>query len=115
RPPERGRPARDAPHGRLTADELAGVVRSTLERNWAEGERAGVRFAYTRPSPSRYPWQWYWDSCFAAIVRRRFDPERSRAELESLLRACRPDGFVGHVIFWDHAISFRRQIGRAHV
>ena len=32
----------------MTGGELAGVVRSTLERNWAEGEREGVRFAYTR-------------------------------------------------------------------
>ncbi len=35
--------------------------------------------AYTRPSPRRYPWQWYWDSCFAAIVWRRFEPGRARA------------------------------------
>ena len=31
------------------------------------------------PSPGRYPWQWYWDSCFAAIVWRRFDPSARRA------------------------------------
>ena len=80
-----------------------------LGASWAEGERDGVPYAYTRPSPARYPWQWYWDSCFAAIVWRRFDPSRSRAELETLLRACRPDGFVGHVIFWDHPISLPAQ------
>ena len=90
--------------------ELPAVAEGVLRASWAEGERRGVRYAYTRPSPSRYPWQWYWDSCFAAIVWRRFDPERSRAELETLLRACRPDGFVGHVIFWDHPISLRRRV-----
>ena len=57
------------------------------------------------PAPSRYPWQWYWDSCFAAIVWRRFDPARARAELESLLAAQRPDGFIGHTIFWDRPVS----------
>jgi hypothetical protein len=67
-----------------------------------------VRYAYTRPSPTRYPWQWYWDSCFAAIVWRRFDPARSRAELETLLGAASEDGFIGHVIFWDRPISLRR-------
>ena len=81
-----------------------------LGASWAEGERDGVPYAYTRPSPARYPWQWYWDSCFAAIVWRRFDPSRSRAELETLLRACRPDGFVGHVVFWEHPVSFRRSL-----
>jgi hypothetical protein len=90
--------------------ELPALAEGVLRASWAEGERRGVRYAYTRPSPTRYPWQWYWDSCFAAIVWRRFDPERSRAELETLLRACRPDGFVGHVIFWDHPISLRRRL-----
>ena len=81
-----------------------------LDAGWAEGERDGVPYAYTRPSPGRYPWQWYWDSCFAAIVWRRFDPARSRAELETLLRACRPDGFVGHVVFWERPVSLQRSI-----
>jgi hypothetical protein len=73
-----------------------------------EGDRRGIPYAYTRPSPSRYPWQWYWDSCFAAIVWRRFDPARSRAELETLLGACRPDGFVGHTIFWERPVTLTR-------
>lgn len=87
------------------AVELAERV---LRRNWREGERDGAPYAYTRPSPTRYPWQWYWDSCFAAIVWRRFEPARARAELESLLAAQRPDGFVGHTIFWDRPLSLPR-------
>ena len=79
-----------------------------LRQNWLEGERKGVRFAYTRPSPTRYPWQWYWDSCFAAIVWRRFDPARARTELETLLSAQREDGFIGHTIFWDRPVSLSR-------
>jgi hypothetical protein len=79
-----------------------------LRQNWLRGEREGVPFAYTRPSPGRYPWQWYWDSCFAAIVWRRFDRERARVELETLLAAQREDGFVGHTIFWDHPVSLSR-------
>jgi hypothetical protein len=79
-----------------------------LRQNWVEGERDGTPYAYTRPSPTRYPWQWYWDSCFAAIVWRRFDPARARAELESLLAAQRPDGFVGHTIFWDRPVTLPR-------
>ena len=88
------------------------VALATAERvlraNWLEGERDGTRFAYTRPSPDRYPWQWYWDSCFAAIVWRRFDRDRARAELESLLAAQRDDGFIGHTIFWNRRVSFPR-------
>jgi hypothetical protein len=76
-----------------------------LRRNWVSGNRDGTAFGYTEPSPGRYPWQWYWDSCFAAIVRRRFDPGRARAELESLLGAQRPDGFIGHTIFWSRPVT----------
>jgi hypothetical protein len=76
-----------------------------LRQNWVIGERDGTRFEYTEPSPGRYPWQWYWDSCFAAIAWRRLEPRRARAELESLLAAQRPDGFVGHTIFWRSHVS----------
>jgi hypothetical protein len=79
-----------------------------LRQNWHTGEREGVPFAYTEPSPGRYPWQWYWDSCFAAIVNRRWEPERSRAELESLLAAQRPGGFIGHTIFWRGQVTLSR-------
>jgi hypothetical protein len=88
-----------------STSEAAEVV---LRRNWRSGEREGVPYAYTSPSPGRYPWQWYWDSCFAAIVWRRFEPDRARAELESLLAAQRPDGFIGHTVFWDRPVSLPR-------
>jgi len=87
---------------------LGELAERVLRASWAEGERAGVPYAYTRPSPTRYPWQWYWDSCFTAIAWRRFDPARSRSELETLLAAMREDGFIGHVIFWDRPLSYRR-------
>jgi hypothetical protein len=76
-----------------------------LRQNWVVGRRGETPFSYTEPSPGRYPWQWYWDSCFAAIVWRRFEPARARLELESLLAAQRPDGFIGHTIFWRSRVS----------
>ena len=91
----------------MLEDAEIGAVRSLCERtlrgSWVEGARSADRvpFAYTRPSPGHYPWQWYWDSCFAAIVWRRFDPDRARTELQTLLAAQRPDGFIGHTIFWS--------------
>jgi hypothetical protein len=96
------RPARDSV---ASPAELAETV---LRRNWRAGERDRTPYAYTSPSPGRYPWQWYWDSCFAAIVWRRFEPERARAELQTLLAAQRQDGFIGHTIFWDRPVSLAR-------
>ena len=68
-----------------------------------------IRFAYSRPSPSHYPWQWYWDSCFHAIVWRRFDAIRAESELRSLLDGGRGDGFIGHTIFWDRPVDWQRR------
>jgi hypothetical protein len=84
------------------------VTRRVLEQNWREGDWDGHHYAYTEPSPGRYPWQWYWDSCFAAIARARTDRARARAELESLLGVQRPDGFIGHTIFWRRPVSWER-------
>ncbi|MBV8430235.1 MAG: hypothetical protein JO244_03675 [Solirubrobacterales bacterium] len=83
-------------------DAVRSLCEHTLSQNWLEGVRPSdrIQYAYTRPSPQHYPWQWYWDSGFAAIAWRRFDPHRPERELRSLLAAQREDGFIGHTIFW---------------
>jgi len=83
--------------------ELRALCGALLDENWRQGVRRGdgVPYGYTCASPGHYPWQWYWDSCFAAMSWRRFDPSRARLELASLLAAGRPDGFIGHTIFWN--------------
>ena len=90
-------------------DLIQALCERVLRQNWREGTHDGVPFAYTCPSPGHYPWQWYWDSCFTAIVWRRFDPERSKRELSSLLSAQREDGFIGHTIFWNTPLDGARR------
>ncbi|MBV8953909.1 MAG: hypothetical protein JO179_07215 [Solirubrobacterales bacterium] len=81
-----------------------------LRENWREGMRSsdGVRYAFTCPATPRYRHQWYWDSCFHAIAWRHFEPARARAELRTLLRAGRLDGFIPHTAFWDRPAYWRR-------
>ncbi len=55
---------------------------------------------YTVPSPSTYPYQWLWDSCFHSIVLAKSEPEAAIAELRSLLSRQLPEGMVPHMIFW---------------
>ena len=95
-------------------DAVRSACEQTLRSNWIEGVRPSDRlpFAYTQPSPGHYPWQWYWDSCFAAITWRRFDARRARAELSSLLAAQRADGFIGHTIFWTGPPQGRQAASR---
>jgi glycogen debranching enzyme len=58
-------------------------------------------YSYTCPSPGRYPYQWFWDSCFHAVTLSHFDPEWAQKELLSLVAVQREDGFLPHVIFWQ--------------
>jgi hypothetical protein len=92
---------------------LEADARALLARNWREGRYRGREYGFSVPSPRSYPWQWYWDSCFHAIVRRRWEPERARRELETLLAAS-DDGFIGHTVFWatpiDRARSYRYNV-----
>ena len=69
--------------------------------NTRRRELAGRRGRFTVPSPDHYPFQWFWDSCFHAIVWSRSDWRRAADELDALFAWQRPDGFIPHVVFWD--------------
>ncbi len=90
---------------------IRGRCAAVLRQNWREGVRTRDRraFAFSCPSHGRYPWQWYWDSCFHAIAWRRIDPPRAERELRSLLAAQREDGFIGHTIFWNQPLTGYRR------
>jgi hypothetical protein len=79
------------------------AVRSLYVRNRQQGVApwCGLAYDFVCPSMGTYPFQWFWDSCFHAIVLSHFDRERARQEIRSLLANAQPDGFVGHVTFWQ--------------
>jgi Mannosylglycerate hydrolase MGH1-like glycoside hydrolase domain len=91
-------------------DRVAAAAERVLRDNWRSGRRSsdGVAYDFTCPATPRYRHQWYWDSCFHAIVWRHFDPARARAELRTLVRAGRLDGFIPHTAFWDRPAYWRR-------
>src|SRR5262249_48763405 len=71
---------------------LCDKAHGVLAGNWREGHLAdGTPYGFTCPAPPRYRHQWYWDSCFHAIVWRHFQPARAREELRTLLRGGRLD------------------------
>lgn len=57
------------------------------------------RGGYTVPTPRLYPYQWNWDSAFAALGFAAFDRPRAWQELNSLFEAQWADGMVPHIIF----------------
>lgn len=68
-------------------------------------------YQYTVPSPSTYPYQWLWDSCFHAIVLAQFEPEEAVKELRSLVSKQFWDGMIPHIIFWDPRITRPYNVG----
>jgi glycogen debranching enzyme len=73
----------------------------TRNRQRGTASWCGFDYDFVCPSLGTYPFQWFWDSCFHTVVLARFDVERARSELRSLLANAQPDGFVAHVTFWQ--------------
>lgn len=57
------------------------------------------RGAYTIPTAGLYPYQWNWDSAFAALGFATFDMKRAWAEVRSLIAGQWPNGMIPSIIF----------------
>ncbi len=88
--------------------ELRAAALRVLEGNRQQGisewktERypEGVPYNFVCPANLSYPFQWFWDSCFHAIVLSHLAPTLAEEELRTLVRAAQPDGFIPHIVFW---------------
>ncbi|MDU8946048.1 MGH1-like glycoside hydrolase domain-containing protein [Ovoidimarina sediminis] len=61
--------------------------------------RGNDRGGYTMPTAGLYPYQWNWDSAFAAWGFSSFDIERAWRELETLFSGQWDTGMVPHILF----------------
>lgn len=61
--------------------------------------RLNDKGSYTVPTEGLYPYQWNWDSAFAAFGFAQFDVERAWTELETLFLGQWENGMVPHIIF----------------
>ena len=61
--------------------------------------RQNDRGGYSVPTDGLYPFQWNWDSGFAAMGYACFDEARGWRELGRLLEGQWPDGMVPHIVF----------------
>lgn len=57
------------------------------------------RGGFTIPTPKLYPFQWNWDSAFAALGFATFDHDRAWTEIETLLEGQWADGMLPHIVF----------------
>ncbi|WP_082029469.1 hypothetical protein [Tateyamaria sp. ANG-S1] len=74
-----------------SADMRDDEARAILQRN----DRGG----YTIPTSGLYPYQWNWDSAFAAVGFAEFDIDRAWAEIETLFSGQWHNGMVPHILF----------------
>lgn len=72
-------------------DALDNEARAILTGN----DRGG----YTVPTDGLYPYQWNWDSAFAAFGFSTFDVARAWEEVETLFTGQWPNGMVPHILF----------------
>jgi len=82
---------------------MTDAVRELYDRNRQRGVApwCGFEYDFVCPSMGTYPFQWFWDSCFHAVVLSHIDSGRAQIEIRSLLANAQPDGFVAHVTFWQ--------------
>jgi len=85
------------------AERVAADARRVLKSNRQSGtsDWDGMRYDFVCPSPTHYPFQWFWDSAFHAIALLHVDPELSKQELRCLMQGARPDGFIAHMLLWE--------------
>jgi glycogen debranching enzyme len=60
-----------------------------------------MRYSFVCPSPTHYPFQWFWDSAFHAIALLHVDQELAKRELRCLIQGAQPDGFIAHMLLWE--------------
>jgi glycogen debranching enzyme len=100
-------------------ERMREAVSGLYDRNRQRGHAAWCDrdYDFVCPSMTTYPFQWFWDSCFHAVVLSHLDPVRAEGELTCLLANQQPDGLVPHVTFWqreafeerlaDYSIAYR--------
>ena len=72
-------------------------ARELLEMN----HRKTNEYEYTIPSSDTYPYQWFWDSCFHAIVLSELNPGMAKQELRALISKQFENGLIPHIIYWQ--------------
>src|SRR5437870_1535119 len=82
---------------------VAAEARRVLTGNRQRGVSAwgGRRYDFVCPSPSAYPFQWFWDSAFHAIALLHVDADLAKQEVRCLMQGAQPDGFIPHMLLWE--------------
>ncbi len=90
----------------MSNDEIREAVRKILLANLHEGfsEHFDTPYCYMQPSPTTYPYQYFWDTCLHVFILTALEEhELAKRNMRSLFAMQDDDGFVGHMLFWSRA------------
>lgn len=88
----------------MDGKELRKIIKENMFLNLQAGysHYLGTHFIYNKPSFERYPFQWWWDTCFHIFILCHLNEyELAKQNLRSLFAMQEKNGFVGHMIYWQ--------------
>lgn len=88
----------------MSDEEIRSAARGIVVSNTHEGysERFQTRYCYIQPSPSTYPYQYFWDTCLHVFTLTALgEHELAKENMRSLFAIQDDDGFVGHMLYWE--------------
>ena len=94
----------------MTDDQLKEEVRACLVGNLVEGysHLYEEEYCFIRPAKNRYPFQFFWDTCFHAFILCSIqETDLAKRIMQSLFVMQKENGFVGHVLYWDNILPKR--------
>ena len=94
----------------LNEKQLREKIRKLMFDNMIHGHLKGmdVDYGFTQPSPQRYPFQYFWDTCFHVIILVAIgEAEHAKHHLRTLFSMQTSDGFIGNIIYWKKLLPAR--------
>lgn len=96
----------------MTDEQIFDKTRAIIYDNMINGQKRlndrVINFHYTKPAPGRYPYQFFWDTCFHVFILTALrEYEMAKSHLESLFSLQEKNGFIGHMIYWDRLMPGR--------
>ncbi len=91
----------------IKEDQLIKLVKENMFINLQAGYSHYLKthYIYNKPSFERYPFQWWWDTCFHVFILCALgEYELAKQNMISLFKMQEEDGFVGHMIYWQRML-----------
>jgi glycogen debranching enzyme len=94
----------------MTDKEIRMKAKEILDKNTFSGysKYYHIPIHYMKPGPDRYPYQYFWDTCFHVYIMTASGMgDMAKRCMKSLFAMQEKDGFVGHMLYWNRFIPNR--------